>query len=168
MGDELTEKVVGAAIEVHRVLGPGLLESIDEEALCVELARRGVPFDRQVAVDVNYKGHPIKGLKVDLLVAGEVIVELKSVAAYPEGATAQVLSYLKATGLRRGLLMNFGCRLLVDGIKRLSLSGLWPSRRSREAVNQGLQERLRQLQGLRRRIRPRPDSAPPDPRTARR
>jgi GxxExxY protein len=121
MNDELTQKVIGAAIEVHRVLGSGLLEAIYEEALCVEFERRGIPFDRQVAVDVNYKGHTIKGLRVDLLVAGEVIVELKSVASFPGGAAAQVLSYLKATGLKRGLLVNFGCDRLADGIQRLSL-----------------------------------------------
>lgn len=121
MSDTLTELVIGAAIEVHRVLGPGLLESVYEEALCIELGMRGVPFQRQAEIDVNYKGHVIKGLRIDLLVAGEVIVELKSVSNLPDVATAQVLSYLKATGLKRGLLINFGQVRLVDGIKRLSL-----------------------------------------------
>ena len=119
--DELTEQIIGAAIEVHRVLGPGLLESIYEEALAVELSQNGISCERQVAVDVNYKGHSIKGQRIDLLVAGEVIVETKSVAALPDVALAQVLSYLKATGLRRGLLLNFGCSRLVDGVKRISL-----------------------------------------------
>src|SRR4051794_33301683 len=100
MGDELTEKIIGAAIEVHRVLGPGLLESIYEEALCVELELRGIPFERQVELAVNYKGRIIKGLRIDVLVDREVIVELKAVATFSEGATAQVLSYLKGTGLK--------------------------------------------------------------------
>ena len=119
--DELTEQIIGAAIEVHRVLGPGLLESIYEEALGIEFELRGILFDRQVEVDVHYKGHVIKGQRVDLLVNREVIVELKSVTNLPEVATAQVLSYRKATGLRRGLLINFGNARLIDGVKRLSL-----------------------------------------------
>jgi GxxExxY protein len=121
MGDELTEKIIGAAIEVHRVLGPGLLESIYEESLVIELGLRGVVAGRQVELDVHYKGHIIKGLKIDLLVEGQVIVELKSVSKLPEVAQAQVLSYLKATGLKRALLINFGLTRLVDGIQRLSM-----------------------------------------------
>ena len=121
MGDELTEKIIGAAIEVHRVLGPGLLDSIYEEALCVELRLREISFQRQVDVGVDYKGHIIKGQRIDLLVAGEVIVELKAVATLSEVAVAQTLSYLKATGLKRALLINFGERKLVNGIKRISL-----------------------------------------------
>ena len=99
MGDPLTEKIIGAAIEVHRILGPGLLESIYEEALCVEFELRGILCQRQVEVDVHYKGKTIKGQRIDLLVDGQVVVELKAVAVLPEVATAQVLSYLKATGL---------------------------------------------------------------------
>ena len=117
--DPLTERIIGAAIEVHRHLGPGLLESIYEEALCVEMTLRGIPFERQVPVDVVYKGHTIKGQKIDLLVDEQVVVELKAVSRLPQVATAQVLSYLKATHLRRGLLINFGMTRLVDGIKRL-------------------------------------------------
>jgi GxxExxY protein len=119
--DPLTEKIIGAAIEVHRHLGPGLLESIYEEALCVELGLRGVNYQRQVHVDVIYKGPTIKGQQIDLLVEDQVVVELKAVARLPEVATAQVLSYLKATHLRRGLLINFGMPRLVDGVKRLVL-----------------------------------------------
>ncbi len=89
--DPLTESIIGAAIEVHRVLGPGLQESIYEEALCVELELRGIAFQRQAEVDVTYKGHVIKGMRVDILVAGQVIVELKSVSSLPDVATAQVL-----------------------------------------------------------------------------
>ncbi|HID21639.1 MAG TPA: GxxExxY protein, partial [Planctomycetaceae bacterium] len=117
--DELTERIIGAAIEVHRVLGPGRLEAIYEEALGIELELRGIPFERQVEVDVYYKGKTIKGQRLDVLVAGEVVVEIKSLAKLPDVAMAQVLSYLKATGLKRALLLNFGCSRLVDGIKRI-------------------------------------------------
>ncbi len=119
--DELTDKIIGAAVEVHRVLGPGLLESIYEEALCVDFELRGIPFGRQVEVDVICKGRVIKGQRIDLLVANGVIVELKSLTKLPDVAVAQVLSYLKATGFERALLINFGLPRLVDGIKRLSL-----------------------------------------------
>ncbi|MFN2596963.1 MAG: GxxExxY protein [Pyrinomonadaceae bacterium] len=121
MSDPLTERIIGAAIEVHRTLGSGLLESVYEEALCVELNLCQLSFQRQVEVDVRYKGHVIKGQRIDLLVEREVVVELKSISNLPHVATAQVLSYLKATGLRRGLLINFGVSRLIDGIKRISL-----------------------------------------------
>ncbi len=121
MADVLTESVIGAAIEVHRVLGPGLLESIYEEALCYELESRGIRVERQVEVNFTYKGVIIRGQKLDILVEREVIVDLKSVSRLPDVATAQTLSYLKATGLRRALLLNFGAKRLVDGIKRISL-----------------------------------------------
>jgi len=121
MADELTEQIIGAAIEVHRIPGPGLLESIYEEALCIELELRGLSVERQVELDVHYKGHIIKGLRIDLLVEKQVVVELKSVSRLPEVVQAQVLSYLKATGLKRALLINFGLPKLIDGVKRLSL-----------------------------------------------
>jgi GxxExxY protein len=95
-----------------------LLESIYEEALAVEMGLRSIAFRRQVEVDVIYKGHVIKGQRIDLLVEDQVIVELKAVARLPEIATAQVLSYLKATHLKRALLINFGRSRLVDGVKR--------------------------------------------------
>jgi len=121
MSDSTTEEIIGAAIEVHRVLGPGLLESIYEEALCVEFEMRGIAFERQVDVDVNYKGRAIKGQRIDLIVGGEVVVELKAAASVPEAVTAQVLSYLRATGLKRALVLNFSAPRLVDGVKRISL-----------------------------------------------
>ncbi len=121
MVDDLTGRIIGAAIEVHRILGPGLLESIYEEALWHELALRGIPFERQVEVDVHYKGATIKGQRIDILVEKEVVVELKAVKTLPDVATAQSLSYVKATGLKRALLINFGAARLVDGIKRLSM-----------------------------------------------
>lgn len=119
--ETLTEQIIGAAIEVHRHLGPGLLEAIYEEALTVELGLRGIVCRRQVEVDVVYKGHILKGQRIDLVVEGKVIVETKSLAKLPDVALAQVLSYLKATQLRRGPLLNFGCPRMVDGVKRVSL-----------------------------------------------
>ncbi len=119
--DELTHTVIGAAIEVHRLLGPGLLESIYEEALSHELRLRQISVERQKPVDVIYKDIVIKGQRLDLLVAGSLVVEIKSVSRLPEVAMAQALSYLRATGLKRALLINFGERLLKDGVKRISL-----------------------------------------------
>jgi GxxExxY protein len=121
MSDDLTERIIGAAIEVHHVLGPGLLESIYEEALCHEFELRGISFERQKELDVIYKGHRIKSQKIDILVEKHVVVELKAVSKLPDVATAQTLSYLKATNLKRALLINFGEKRLVDGVKRLSL-----------------------------------------------
>ena len=121
MADELTEKIIGAAIEVHRELGPGLLESIYEEALCYEFELQGVKCKRQVPADIVYKGKVIKGQKLDLLVEDEVVVEIKSLSKLPEVALAQVLSYLKATNLKRGLIINFGEKRLIDGVKRVIL-----------------------------------------------
>ncbi len=119
--DPLTEQIIGAAIEVHRVLGPGLLETIYGQALTVELRLRGIECQREVEVDVMYKGEVIKGQRLDLIVACAVVVEIKSLARLPDVATAQLLSYLKSTGMKRGLLLNFGCPRLIDGIKRIFL-----------------------------------------------
>ena len=121
MTDELTEKIIGAAIEVHRELGPGLLESIYEEALCYEFELQRIKCKRQAPADIIYKGKVIKGQKIDLLVENEVVVEIKSLSKLPEVALAQTISYLKATNLRRGLIVNFGEKRLVDGIKRVAL-----------------------------------------------
>jgi len=119
--DELTQRIIAATIEVHRTLGPGLLESIYEDALCVELELRGLSIQRQIADDLEYKGHLIKGQRLDVLVNNEVIVEIKSVSTLPDVAMAQVLSYLRAANLKRALLLNFGAKRLVDGVKRISL-----------------------------------------------
>lgn len=121
MTDSLTEQIIASAIEVHRILGPGLLESIYEEALCHELLLRNIPFERQKEVDVIYKNKVIKGQRLDMLVNNEVIIEIKSVRKLEDVFTAQVLSYLKSTGIKRALLLNFGESRLVDGIKRFSL-----------------------------------------------
>ncbi len=121
MQDKLTEQIIASAIEVHRDLGPGLLESIYEEALCHEFSLRKIPFERQKEINVVYKDKIIKGQRLDLLVNGEVIVEIKSVRKFDDIFTAQVLSYLKSSGCKRGLLINFGEGRLIDGVKRFSL-----------------------------------------------
>lgn len=121
MSDPLTERIIGAAIEVHRILGPGLLESIYEDALCIELDLRGIPYERQKSVDVSYKGHRLKGKRLDLVVAGEVVLELKAVNHIPDITEATVLSYLHASGLKRALIINFNRKRLVDGVQRISL-----------------------------------------------
>lgn len=108
--DPLTREIISAAIEVHKGIGPGLIESIYEEALCYELELRGIEFQRQIPTDVTYKGRIIKGQRIDLIVDGEVIIELKSVSRIHEVVFAQILSYLRATNLKRGLIMNFGER----------------------------------------------------------
>ena len=120
MADGLTEKIIGAAIEVHRELGAGLLESVYEEALCCEFDLRGIKYERQCPADIYYKGNRISGFKLDLLVEGEVVVELKAVVDTPKVVVSQALSYLKATKLKRGLVINFGRDRLIDGIKRVS------------------------------------------------
>jgi GxxExxY protein len=118
--DPLSGRVIGAAIEVHKIIGPGLIESIYENALCYELSLRGLKFERQFAVDVCYKGQIIKGQRIDLIVEKQVVIELKSVSRVHEVVFSQLLSYLKVTGLKRGLILNFGEKRLVDGVRRVS------------------------------------------------
>ena len=120
--DRLAHDTIGAAIEVHRALGPGLLESVYEGALCIELADRGIPFTRQPSVDLTYKERPIGKGRLDLLVGNAVIVELKAVETLADVHTAQVISYLKLTGHHLGLLINFNVARLKDGVKRLVVS----------------------------------------------
>lgn len=106
------------------MLGPGLLETVYEQALCHEFDLRGIQYRRQAQIEMIYKDKVIKDQRIDLLVedqGDQVIVDLKSLSRLPEVSTAQVLSYLKATGLKRGLLINFGEKRLVDGVRRLSL-----------------------------------------------
>ena len=117
--DALAHAVIGAAIEVHRQLGPGFLESVYEEALCVELADRQIPFERQKEISVLYKGRRIGQQRIDLLVGESLIVELKAVEALAEVHKAQVISYLKATRLSLGLLINFNVPILKNGIQRI-------------------------------------------------
>ena len=106
--NEITEIVIGCAIEVHRTLGPGLLESAYEICLCRELNLRGIPFERQVSIPVEYKGVRLDcGYRADLIVGGKILVEIKAVDQLAPIHEAQVLSYLKLSGLRVGLLINF-------------------------------------------------------------
>jgi len=108
-----------AAIEVHRILGPGLLESLYEGALCVELTRANIPFEQQARVRIRYKEHDIGEAKLDLLVSQQLVVELKTVEAVLPVPLAQLLSYLKIKRLRLGLLINFNVPILAHGMKRV-------------------------------------------------
>ena len=117
--NDLAGRVIGAAIEVHRLLGPGYLESVYEEALAVELDLLGVAHRRQVSVAVEYKGHRVGEGRIDLLVDGALVVELKTVEALLPIHQAQVISYLKATGFHLGLLINFNVEVLKNGVKRI-------------------------------------------------
>jgi GxxExxY protein len=120
--DGLARAVIGAALEVHRHLGPGFLESVYEEALAVELSLRGLPYVRQKPYGLSYKGHEIGEGRLDLLVGDELLVELKAVEALAPIHKAQVISYLKATGCHLGLLINFNVPVLKSGIQRVVYS----------------------------------------------
>jgi GxxExxY protein len=117
--DRLAHGAIGAAIEVHRILGPGLLESVYEEALCIELGLVGIPFARQVRMSVEYKRQSVGEARLDLLVGGRLILELKTADGIAPIHVAQLLSYLKVTRLRLGLIINFNVAELRHGIKRV-------------------------------------------------
>ena len=112
---------IGCALAVHRALGPGFLESIYRKAMCVELEARGLSYEVERPVCVSYRGVDIPGQRIDLIVGGLIVVELKTVARFDRVHVAQVISYLKTTGLRGGLLINFRVPLLVKGLKRIVL-----------------------------------------------
>ena len=116
----LSRRVIGAAIEVHRHLGPGLLESAYEGAFCVQLASEKLRFLRQVECPVEYQGQLVGAYRLDLLVEGSVVVEIKSVANIDRLHVAQVLTYLKATNCRVGLIINFNVPVLREGIRRIA------------------------------------------------
>ncbi len=118
----LAHTVIGCAIEIHRELGPGLLESAYSHCLGYELGRRGIPFLREYHLPIRYKDTVIDGgYRVDFLVGDELLVEVKSVDALNAVHQAQVLTYLKLSGIQHGLLINFNARLVKDGIKSLLL-----------------------------------------------
>ncbi len=120
--DPLTEKVIGLAIEVHRVLGPGLLESAYEGCFCYELKANDVPHRRQVPLPVVYKSIKLDcGYRMDVVIDGRLVIELKTVDRLLPIHDAQMLTYLKLSGIRTGLLMNFNMPVLKDGIRRLVL-----------------------------------------------
>ena len=120
--DPLTERIIGFAIEVHRQLEPGLLESAYEECLCFELKQAGLAFRRQVPLPIVYKTAKLDcGYRLDLVIQDRVVLELKSVERLLPIHEAQMLTYLKLSGLRTGLLLNFNSTVLKDGIKRIVL-----------------------------------------------
>lgn len=117
--NQVTQAVIGAAIEVHKALGPGLLESAYEQCLCRELDLRGVSFERQRPVRLHYKGAELEcGYRVDLLVQASVVVEIKAVSKIEPIHEAQLLTYMKLGSWKLGLLINFNVPLLKDGIRR--------------------------------------------------
>lgn len=120
--NELSKHIVECAIEVHRTLGgPGLLESVYEEALCWELQQRGLEVQRQLSLPVPYKGHTLaSALRIDLLVHRLVIIECKAVSQYNAIFEAQTLTYLRLTNLKLGMVINFGEQMVKDGIHRVA------------------------------------------------
>ena len=120
--DPLASRVIGCALEVHRILGPGLLESVYEHALAHELTAAGIPFQRQLELPVQYKGDTLNcGFRVDLFVADRLVLELKSVDMLLPIHQAQLLTYLRLMRCRAGLLINFNVPLLKQGLKRMVL-----------------------------------------------
>ena len=119
--ERLSYRIIGAAIEVHKHLGPGLLESVYEAALCAELRLRDINFERQRRIRISYKEQDLGYHVVDLIVENRAIVEVKSVEALAKVHTAQLLTYLKLTGLSAGLLLNFNAPTLAEGLKRVLL-----------------------------------------------
>jgi GxxExxY protein len=120
--DELARRVIGAAIEVHRHLGPGFLEAVYEEARSVEFRLRGILFERQKVIAVGYKEVSVGEGRLDFLIGGRLIVELKAIEGLAPIQKAQVISYLKAAHLHLGLLINFNVPVLKDGLQRIILS----------------------------------------------
>jgi len=117
--DPYSRRVIGCAIEVHRTLGPGLIESVYEACLCRELAQAGMAFVRQQTLPVIYKGLPVGcELKMDIVVEQTLVLEIKSVHTLHPVHEAQLLTYLKVSGLRAGLLLNFNEARLIDGVRR--------------------------------------------------
>jgi len=120
--NKITGEIIGAAIEVHKALGPGLLESAYEECLCQELTLRKINFRRQQSLPVEYKGVKLDcGYRIDLIIEALILIELKSIEKLLPIHEAQVLTYLKLTGLKVGLLINFNVAALRRGIKRIIL-----------------------------------------------
>ena len=118
--DTLTEQIIGAAIQVHRELGPGLLESAYETCLCYELFQNGLKIERQKVIPISYRGIKLDaGYRLDLIIEDQVIVEIKTVSELLPVHEAQLLSYLKQVGGGRGLLINFNVNLLKHGLRRL-------------------------------------------------
>mgnify|MGYP006273679053 CR=1 FL=1 len=120
--DSLASRVIGAAIEVHRHLGAGFLESVYQQSLAIEMLNRGIGFEQEAPIGLTYKGHRVGEAKLDFLIDKQLIVELKAVDAIHPIYHAQVMNYLRATNLSLGLLINFNTTVLKDGIKRIVVS----------------------------------------------
>ena len=120
--DAIAHAVIGAALEVHRIFGPGYLESVYEESLAIEFKPQNISFEQQKPLGLNYKGHSVGEHRLDFLVGQKLVVELKAVDSIAPVHKAQVISYLKSTGLNLGLLINFNVELLKNGIQRIVLS----------------------------------------------
>jgi GxxExxY protein len=120
--DPLTEKIIGAAIEVHRTLGPGLLESVYEECLAYELRKLGLKVERQLSLPITYKDVKLDaGFRIDLLVEGRILIELKAVEKMIPLFERQTLTYMRLSGTNTALLLNFNVFLMKDGIQRMVL-----------------------------------------------
>ena len=121
--NSLSGKIIGACIEVHRALGPGLLESVYVDCLCHELSLQGLAFQREFQVPVHYKGLDVlTNLRADLIVENEIIVEVKAVQEILPIFSAQLMTYLKLTGRELGLLVNFNVKTIKDGIRRIRIN----------------------------------------------
>jgi GxxExxY protein len=118
--NRITNAIIGAGIEVHRNLGPGFQESVYEEAMAIEMELRGIPFQRQVPVKVYYKGRFVGRGRMDFLVEGRVVVDLKTMDAFTKRDMSQVSSYLKMTGHKLGILLNFNVHRLKEGIRQVA------------------------------------------------
>jgi GxxExxY protein len=119
--DPLTERIIGCAIDVHRALGAGLLEKPYELALCIEFAHQGIRFETEREIPLVYRGVHVGDFRPDIVVESAVVVEVKSVLQFEPVFVAQMLTYLRLTGLKRGLILNFNRTVLKAGIKRISL-----------------------------------------------
>ncbi len=119
--DPLTRRIIACAIEVHKRLGPGLLEKLYQEAMVIEMELCGLKVEKNVKLAVEYRGKPIGDYVIDILVEDTVILELKSVERHEPVCEAQILSYMKLTGKKVGLLINFNSKMVKDGIKRFVL-----------------------------------------------
>ena len=119
--NKLSYEIIGATIEVHKELGPGLLEAIYQEALCVELADRNIPYEKEKSIAVYYKKQLVGDYRIDILVDNRIVIELKSVEKILPVHMAQTMTYLKITGCRLGLLINFNTKMMKQGITRIAL-----------------------------------------------
>jgi GxxExxY protein len=117
--ERAAERIIGCAIEVHRQLGPGFLEGIYQDALSIELESAGLRFQREVPIILQYRNRPLRSHRLDLVVENQIIVELKAVEHLDRIHRAQIISYLRASGLRLGLLMNFNVEVLKSALKRV-------------------------------------------------